>query len=168
MKKTFVGLDLRTSWSPVRLANHYTKVSTVSETHRNAFSSLQSCSTDSSWINLIQLTWHKIGKTRMAPCLIGLYLTKWKWEHLLLQYRLLSSEPSGQFSSLLQACSTGMHQAVLWHRNPSCTLPWKLKLHSERKSKNISLLLFFFVWLSHFKYLRKSAWEVRSIVLLQK
>ena len=48
MKKTFVRLDPGTYGSPVRLANHYTKVSTVSEQHRKAFSSLQSSFTDSS------------------------------------------------------------------------------------------------------------------------
>ena len=40
----------------------------MNERHRKAFSSLQSCLTDSSWINLIhliQLILHKIGKTRL-------------------------------------------------------------------------------------------------------
>ena len=49
IKKAFVGLDPRIYWSPVRLANHYTKVSTVSERHRKACNSLQSWVTGSIW-----------------------------------------------------------------------------------------------------------------------
>ena len=44
-----------TLWSSVRSYKHYTKETTMSGRHRKAFSRLQSCLTDSSWIKLILL-----------------------------------------------------------------------------------------------------------------
>ena len=50
-----VLVELTTCWFPVSSHNHYTTVSTVGGRHRKAFSNLQSCLTDSSWIHLILL-----------------------------------------------------------------------------------------------------------------
>ena len=57
-----------TYWFSVRSHNHYTKGSTVSGSHKKAFTNLQSCLTDSSWIHLIlliTLIQFTIGKTRL-------------------------------------------------------------------------------------------------------
>ena len=51
-KKILAVFELTTYWSAVRSANHYTKVSTVSEKHRKTFTILQSCLTGSSLILL--------------------------------------------------------------------------------------------------------------------
>ena len=53
--KDFMRFDSWIYWLPVRHANHYTKVSTVSERHRKAYITLQSHLAGSSWIHLIHL-----------------------------------------------------------------------------------------------------------------
>ena len=71
-KQKIAIFKLTIYWFSVRSHNHYTKQPTVSASHRKAFSKLQSCLTDSSWIHpilLIKLIQYKIGKTWLSTML---------------------------------------------------------------------------------------------------
>ena len=135
------GLIQGSSWSPVRLANHYTKVSTLSERHRKAFSSLQSCLTDSSWINLIhliQLIQYKVGNTRIR--IVACTAVTWQDTYRAFVYAAITDRVSC-------LATNGHHSHQKTYKNPHPVLSsdiWRIK-HGPNKSL-LSLLLLLLWW----------------------